>query len=103
MYKKLKEAREGLHLLLGYVAGHMDMDAADIAAIEDGRRQATNRELARLSRLYGITPDACKHGGAAGEALAALGRPFTELSGIDREAVISLLHLRQGIRKGGCV
>ena len=102
MNKRLKQARKSLHLSLDYVARYMGMTPTDVTAVEDGRRQVTDEELARFSQLYSMTPSMLQYGDTTGEqALAALGSPFTELSGSDREAVISLLHLRQNVRKAG--
>lgn len=53
--ERLKESREMLHLIQDYVAKVIGISRTAIVQIENGNRKVSTDELAKFSKLYGVS------------------------------------------------
>lgn len=96
MHERLKEARKYLKMSQAFVAEQMQLSRPTISAIESGQRKVSAEELARFSKLYGISVDELMYGKiSTKEQIENFARAFAELSEIDQREIMSLINFKR--------
>lgn len=95
MHERLKEARKYLKLSQEFVARQMCLSRPTISAIESGQRKVTADELAKFSKLYGVSTDELMYGKVYENAQVEMfARAFSELSDTDRREIMNLIEFK---------
>ena len=95
MHERLKEARKYLKMSQAFVAEQMQLSRPTISAIESGQRKVSAEELARFSKLYGISVDELMYGKiSTKEQIEIFARAFAELSDMDQKEIMSLINFK---------
>ena len=96
MHERLKEARKYLKMSQAFVAEQMQLSRPTISAIESGQRKVSAEELARFSKLYGISVDELMYGKiSTKEQIEIFARAFAELSDMDQKEIMSLIDFKR--------
>ena len=96
MFERLKEFRKQLHLSQEFVAKQLNMARTTLVAIETGKRKVTAEELAKFSRLYGVSADEILNGKVDAEGeVAMFARTFSTLSDDDKKEILSLMSFKK--------
>ena len=96
MHERLKRARKNLKMSQAFVAEQMQVSRPTISAIESGQRKVSVEELARFSKLYGISVDELMYGKISiKEKINTFARAFAELSDIDQKEIMSLIDFKR--------
>jgi transcriptional regulator with XRE-family HTH domain len=95
--KRLKNAREYLHLSQEYVAKQIGMHRTSLVAIEAGTRKVSSEELRRFSEIYGWTADELLFGKEEpkAEKLQIFARSFEELTDQDQQEILNLIEFKR--------
>ena len=100
MYERLKAARKYLKLSQEFVARQMNLSRPTISAIEAGQRKVTADELARFSKLYGVSVEELMYGKTSDDAnVEMFARAFSELSDIDQKEIMNLIDFKRRYRE----
>ena len=95
MHERLKEARKYLKLLQEFVTRQMCLSRPTISAIESGQRKVTADELAKFSKLYGVSTDELMYGKVSENAQVEMfAHAFSELSDTDRKEIMNLIEFK---------
>lgn len=96
MHERLKEARKYLKLSQEFVARQMCLSRPTISAIESGQRKVTAEELAKFSKLYGVSTDELMYGKVSENVQVEMfARAFSELSDTDRREIMNLIEFKR--------
>jgi len=99
MNERLKQKRKYLKLSQEFVAKQMQLSRSTISAIESGQRKVTAEELARFSKLYGVTPEELMYGTVSDTASTEMfTRAFSELSDIDKKEIMNLIDFKRSYK-----
>ena len=100
MHERLKAARKYLKLSQEFVARQMNLSRPTISAIEAGQRKVTADELARFSKLYGVSVEELMYGKTSDDAnVEMFARAFSELSDIDQKEIMNLIDFKRRYRE----
>ena len=92
---RLKESRESLHLTQDYVARVLGIPRTAIVQIENGNRRVSSDELAKFSRLYGVSADYIMGTQVKNETIEFFARGFEGLSEQDKEEIKNLIEFKK--------
>ena len=92
---RIKECRTKLHLSQEYVANFMTLSRTIITQIENGHRKVSAEELAKFSRLFGMSADALLNGHNAEMSTAMFARSFDELNERDKDEILNLIQFKK--------
>jgi len=96
MNERLKQKRKYLKLSQEFVARQMNLSRPTISAIESGQRKVTAEELARFSKLYGVTAEELMYGAVSDNVETVMfARAFSELSDIDKKEILNLIDFKR--------
>ncbi|SHH07883.1 Helix-turn-helix [Butyrivibrio fibrisolvens DSM 3071] len=96
MHERLKKARKSLKMSQAFVAEQMQLSRPTISAIESGQRKVSAEELARFSKLYGISVDELMYGKISTKGqIDNFTRLFAELSEIDQREILNLIDFKR--------
>lgn len=98
MGTKMKALRTQFHLSEDYVARYLGIDRSSLALLEDGRYNATSDMIAKLSLLFGVSPDVLLHKTGEPEKIPMLARSSDVTDERDESEVKNLLRIRNQIR-----
>lgn len=74
----------------------MCLSRPTISAIESGQRKVTADELAKFSKIYGVSTDELMYGKASENAQVEMfARAFSELSDTDRMEIMNLIEFKR--------
>jgi len=96
---RLQKARLDLQLSQEYVAKQVGIGRAAISQIEQGNRKVSSDELAKFSRIYGISADELLNGKPIEMPSQVFARKFNELSENDQQEILNLMEFKR-IMKG---
>jgi transcriptional regulator with XRE-family HTH domain len=96
---RIKTCRNKLHLSQEYVANYMAMNRATITQIELGKRKVTAEELAKFSRLFGISADGLLLGDNIEMPSTIFARSFSELDERDQNEIMSLMQFKKMMKE----
>ena len=98
VHTRIKELRIRFHLSQDYVARYLGIDCPSFALLEDGHHDVTNNMLAKLSRLFGVSPDALLHETQTDQKIHMLARSPNATDEKDESEVRNLFYLRNQFR-----
>lgn len=96
MHERLKVIRKQLKLSQEFVAKQMNLSRPTISAIESGQRKVTAEELAKFSKLYGVSTEELMYGKTCQDTQVEMfARAFSELSDIDKMEIMNLIDFKR--------
>lgn len=96
---RLQKLRQALCLSQEYLAQQLNISQAAVSQIERGKRKVTSRELAVLSRIYGISANELLAGRESEPPIQVFTKKFAELDEVDQQEVFSLLEFKRRIKE----
>ncbi len=92
---KLRESRELLHLTQEYVAKILDISRTAVVQIENGKRRISADEIAKFSKLYGVSIDYLMGTQIKSDSVEIFLRGFEGLSDRDKEEILNLIEFKK--------
>ena len=96
---RLQKLRQALCLSQEYLAQQLNISQTAVSQIELGNRKVTSRELAVLSRIYGISANELLAGRESEPPIQVFTKKFAELDEVEQQEVFSLMEFKRRIKE----
>jgi transcriptional regulator with XRE-family HTH domain len=97
--KRLKSARDFLHLSQEYVARAMNLNRTSLVAIEAGKRRVTSYELKGFAEIYGWSVDELLYGKREEDKTVMFARAFYDLTEQDQKEILNLIEFKKRMKE----
>jgi len=95
VHERIKELRTQLHLSQDYVARYLGINRATYTQMENGKRKVLADEVAKLSRLFGVTTDSMLNNTEMSQPAALFARSFEKLDERDQQEIMNLIRFKE--------
>lgn len=100
MGRRIKLAREKLHLSQEYISSLIGMNRSSFVLLESGKRKITAEELAKISGIIGLTTEEIIHGrDITTENATVFARKFNELTERDQNEIMNMIEFKKAMRE----
>lgn len=100
IYERVKKYRNSLHLSQEYVSKYLNVNRATYSQMENGKRRITAEEIAKLSRLFGVSADALLEDELESKPTIMFARSFEKLDEADQAEIMNLIQFKQKMKDG---
>jgi transcriptional regulator with XRE-family HTH domain len=96
--ERIKELRTQLHLSQEYVANYLGISRATFTQMENDNRKITADDVAKLSKLFGISADSLLYGSEISQPTTIFARSFESLDETDQAEIMNLIRFKEQIK-----
>lgn len=97
--ERIKKCRHRLHLSQEYVSKYLNVNRATYSQMENGNRKITAEEIAKLSRLFGISADVLLENALENKPAIMFARSFEKLDEADQAEIMNLIRFKEKMKE----
>ncbi len=98
VYERIKELRTQLHLSQDYVAKYLGINRSTYTQMENGKRKVLADEVAKLSKLFGVSADSLLNNTEISQPATLFARSFEKLDERDQAEIMNLIRFKEQVR-----
>lgn len=97
--ERVKKYRKQLHLSQEYVSSYLNVNRATYSQMENGNRRITAEEIAKLSRLFGVSADVLLENSLESKPAIVFARSFEKLNAADQAEIMNLIRFKEKMKE----
>lgn len=97
--ERVKKYRNSLNLSQEYVSTYLNVNRSTYSQMENGYRKITAEEIAKLSRLFGISADVLLEDSLESKPAIVFARSFEKLDAADQAEIMNLIRFKEKMKE----